>query len=314
MKNRIGDMLAAQGFNEIMNNSLTRSSYYDKLETFKSDHLVQILNPLSNDLNVMRQSLLFGVLETVVYNQNRRNKDLKLFEYGNCYFYSKEAENDNSDSLAPYSEQQHLALALTGEMQDESWHSQTHTSDFYHLKAYVKNVLQSVGINAGELIAGEIDGDDLLDFGMAYLTKKGDTLVYFGQVSKALQKTFEIDSKVYYADFDWDVLLNLIKDNKTAFSEISKFQEVRRDLALLIDNSIRFEEIEKAAFKTESKLLKEVSLFDVYEGKNLPAGKKSYAVKFILKDDNQTLTDKNIDRIMNKLIKSFEHQLGAQLR
>lgn len=314
LKNFVGDMLSAQGFNEIMNNSLTKSSYYDGLETFASEHLVQILNPLSIDLNTMRQTLLFGALETVVYNQNRRNSDLKLFEFGNCYFYNKTADEKNNDSLSGYTEVQHLALLVTGKTTAEIWNKPQEQSSFNDIKAYVINLLKKVGIPTGSLIGGEVSGDDLLDYGMAYLTRKGDTMVYFGKVAKKIQKGFDIDNEVFYADFNWDVILSESKNAKTKYTEISKFQEVRRDLALLIDSSVRFEEIEKIAFKTERELLKQVSLFDIYQGDKLPKGKKSYAVSFILQDTTNTLKDKAIDKIMHKLIKSFEHQLGAQLR
>lgn len=314
VKNMVSDMLSARGFYEIMNNSLTKASYYEGLETFKTEHLVEILNPLSNDLNTMRQTLLFGVMESMVYNQNRRNSDLKLYEFGNCYYFNKKEDLKDGVALAGYSEVQHLALAITGFGSAESWHDAQKEVDVYNLKAYVLNTLKKLGIQSGSLIGGEIDGDDLLDYGMTYLTRKGDTLVYFGKVAAKLQKQFDIDKPVYYADFNWDVVLKEIKEAGTAYKEISKFQEVRRDLALLLDKNIRFETIEKMAFKTESNLLKKVSLFDVYEGKNLPAGKKSYAVSFILQDENKTLKDKNIDKIMHRLIKAFEHQLGAQLR
>lgn len=314
VKNMVGDILSAQGFYEIMNNSLTKASYYMGLETFKSEHLVEILNPLSIDLNAMRQTLLFGVLESVVYNQNRRTSDLKLYEFGNCYYFDKDQDLRDGVALAAYSEVQHLALSITGFGSKEAWNKAQKEMDFYDLKAYVLNVLKKLGINSGSLIGGEVEDDDLIDYGMTYLTRKGDTLVYFGKVAKKLQKQFDIDHEVYYADFNWDVVLKEIKDITTAYKEISKYQEVRRDLALLLDNSTRFEEVEKIAYKTESNLLKEVSLFDVYEGKNLPDGKKSYAVSFILQDEAKTLKDKTIDKIMHRLIKAYEHQLDAQLR
>ncbi|MFB6343009.1 phenylalanine--tRNA ligase subunit beta [Saccharicrinis sp. FJH62] len=314
VKNMVGDLLSAQGFYEIMNNSLTKASYYEGLETFKSEHLVEILNPLSIDLNAMRQTLLFGVLESVVYNQNRRNSDLKLYEFGNCYYFDKKEDLKDGVALAAYSEVQHLALAITGFGSKEIWNQAQKEMDFYDLKAYVLNALKKLGIHSGSLIGGEVEDDDLLDYGMTYLTRKGDTLVYFGKVAKKLQKQFDIDNEVYYADFNWDVVLKEIKEVTTAYKEISKYQEVRRDLALLLDKTTRFEEVEKIAYKTESNLLKEVSLFDVYEGKNLPNGKKSYAVSFILQDENKTLKDKDIDKIMHRLIKAYEHQLDAQLR
>ena len=314
VKNMVADMLSAQGFYEIMNNSLTKATYYDGLDTFKPEHLVEILNPLSIDLNAMRQTLLFGGLETVVYNQNRRNSDLKLYEFGNCYYYNKEDDQKEAEALSAYSEVQHLSLIISGLSSKESWSQAQKEMDFYDLKSYVLNTLKKLGINSGSLIGGEVEDDDLLDYGMAYLTRKGETLVYFGKVSKKLQKQFDIDHAVYYADFNWDVVLKVIKDVSTAYKEISKYQEVRRDLALMLDKKIRFEEIERIAYKTESTLLKEVSLFDVYEGENLPEGKKSYAVSFMLQDENKTLKDKDIDKIMHRLIKAYEHQLAAQLR
>ena len=314
LKNKVSDMLSSQGFNEIMNNSLTRSGYYEGLETFPSANCVAILNPLSNDLNVMRQTLLFGCLETAVYNQNRRSSNLKLYEFGNCYFFNPASEQDVNKPLEPYTEVQHLAILLSGNVADENWNAKEKGLDFYDLKGYVVNLLKKTGISVGSLIAGEIDDSDLIESGMSWLTRSGETLVYFGKVAKKLQKQFDIENAVYYADINWDVLLSEHAKAKVSFTEIARYPEVRRDLALLIDKSVQFTQIEALAYKTERKLLKKVALFDVYEGNKLPEGKKSYAVSFILQDEDKTLNDKQIEKTMSRLVEVYTQELDAVLR
>lgn len=314
LKNKVSDMLSSQGFNEIMNNSLSRSGYYEGLETFPSTHCVAILNPLSNDLNVMRQTLLFGCLETAVYNQNRRSSNLKLYEFGNCYYFNPQSESNANKPLAPYTEVQHLAILLSGNVTEENWNAKEKQLDFYDLKGFVVNLLKKTGISVGSLIAGEIDDSDLIESGMSWLTRSGETLVYFGKVSRKLQKQFDIENPVFYADINWDVLLSEHSKAHVSFSEIGRYPEVRRDLALLIDKSVQFTQIEALAYKTERKLLKRVSLFDVYEGNKLPEGKKSYAVSFILQDDDKTLTDKQIEKTMSRLVEVYSQELGAVLR
>jgi len=312
LQNLIAEQLTASGFNEILNNSLTSSSYYSDLKSFPTEETVLMLNPLSSDLNGMRQTLLFGGLESISYNRNRRKQDLKFYEYGNCYHFNAENRNE-SNRLSPYSEEYHLGLWITGNKTGQTWlHGEEKTS-FYELKAYVENVLARLGIERNAVIIEE-SADDVFAKCMIFSTRGGKCLAKLGSIQAGLLRKFDIDTDVFYADILWKTLLDQTKKAKVSYSELSKYPEVRRDLALLLDKSVRFAEIEKIALATEKKLLKSVSLFDVYEGKNLPQGKKSYAVSFTLQDETQTLNDKLIEGIMNKLIKNFETQLGASLR
>lgn len=312
LQNLIAEQLTASGFNEILNNSLTSSAYYTDLKSFPTEETVLMLNPLSSDLNGMRQTLLFGGLESISYNRNRRKQDLKFYEYGNCYHFN--AENRNEENrLSPYTEEYHLGIWITGNKTAQTWlHGEEKTS-FYELKAYVENVLARLGIERNAIIIEE-SADDVFAKSMIFSTRGGKVLAKLGSIQVGLLKKFDIDTDVFYADILWKTLLDQTKKSKVSYSELSKYPEVRRDLALLLDKSVRFAEIEKIALATEKKLLKNVSLFDVYEGKNLPQGKKSYAVSFTLQDETQTLNDKLIEGIMNKLIKNFETQLGASLR
>ena len=312
LQNMIAEQLTAQGFNEIMNNSLTKGAYYAGLSSFPGEQSVKILNPLSSDLNVMRQSLIFGGLESIAYNVNRKNADLKLYEFGNCYYYN--AENKKEDeTLSAYSENFHLGMWITGQQHAASWAVSDHKSSIYELKAYVENILRRIGIQTDKLNTVQHQ-DDLFSEALAIQTNGGKLLAVYGIVHPKIRKIADIDQDVFYADLHWNNILKEIKKHKVQFAEIPKYPEVRRDLALLIDKSIRFAEIEKIAFETEKKLLKKVSLFDVYEGKNLATGKKSYAVSFILQDETKTLTDNQIDAIMKKLQNNFETKLGAKLR
>ncbi|HAZ58145.1 MAG TPA: phenylalanine--tRNA ligase subunit beta, partial [Bacteroides graminisolvens] len=312
LQNLIAEQLVGCGFNEILNNSLTRAAYYNELPTFPADNLVMLLNPLSADLNAMRQTLLFGGLESIAHNANRKNADLKFFEFGNCYYFNAEKKNAEK-VLAPYSEDYHLGMWVTGKKVSGSWAHADENSSVYELKAYVENVLLRLGLNPQNLVIGNL-ADDVFASALSVNTRGGKRLAVFGVVTKKLLKAFDIDNEVYYADLNWKELMKAIKSVKVSYTELSKFPAVKRDLALLIDRSVTFAEIEKIAYDTEKKLLKEVSLFDVYEGKNLDAGKKSYAVSFLLQDENQTLNDKTIDKVMSKLIKNLEDKLGARLR
>jgi len=312
LQNLIAEQLVGCGFNEILNNSLTRAAYYNELPTFPADNLVMLLNPLSADLNAMRQTLLFGGLESIAHNANRKNADLKFFEFGNCYYFNVEKKNAEK-VLAPYSEDYHLGMWVTGKKVSGSWAHADENSSVYELKAYVENVLLRLGLNPQNLVIGNL-ADDVFASALSVNTRGGKRLAAFGVVTKKLLKAFDIDNEVYYADLNWKELMKAIKSVKVSYTELSKFPAVKRDLALLIDRSVTFAEIEKIAYDTEKKLLKEVSLFDVYEGKNLDAGKKSYAVSFLLQDENQTLNDKTIDKVMSKLIKNLEDKLGARLR
>lgn len=312
LQNLVSEQLVGCGFNEILNNSLTAASYYDGLETYKPENLVRIMNPLSNDLNVMRASLLFGGLECIQHNANRKNADLRFFEFGNCYHFNAEKKNPEK-VLAAYSEELHLGLWLTGKYISNSWAHPDMNSSVYELKAYVLNIFSRLGVNLGAMVFGNLS-DDIYSVAISIHTRGGKLVATFGVLSKKLQKAFDIDNEVYYADINWKELMKAIKGKKVTYTEISKFPAVKRDLALLIDKKVQFAEIEKIAYETDKKLLKSVELFDVYEGKNLEAGKKSYAVSFVLQDENATLNDKQIDKLMQKLIANLQNKLDAKLR
>lgn len=313
LQNLISEQLTGCGFNEILNNSLTKAGYYETLSSFPAANLVMMMNPLSADLNAMRQTLLFGGLESVAYNVNRKNQDLKFYEFGNCYYFNGEKKEEGKP-LAAYSEDMHLGLWLTGNKTAQSWVRADEKTSVFELKGYVLNILRRLGVNLQKLVAETETTNDLFAEALVIKTKQGKQLAILGSVAKKQLKALDIDVPVFFADLNWNNLLIESTRNKVSFSEISKFPEVKRDLALLIDKNISFAEIEKLAYATEKNLLRKVQLFDVYEGKNLEAGKKSYAVSFTLQDDAKTLNDKQIDGIMQKLIKQFEEKLGAKLR
>ena len=326
LQNIVSEQLVGAGFHEILNNSLQRGAYYDSSATYKAENCVRLLNPLSQDLNVLRQTLLFGGLESVARNINHRNADLRLFEFGNCYKFQAERRCADiipgiSSSRDPevikhvldaYSEDSHLGLWLTGKRVSGSWAHPDEESSFAELKAYVMNVFTRIGLPMGMLVFANGDSD-LFDKSIQVQNRGGKVLAEMGIVSRRILKQFDIDAPVYYADLRWKQLMKAIRTQKVTYTEISKFPAVSRDLALLLDESVEFAQIEKIAYQTEKKLLKAVRLFDVYEGKNLPAGKKSYAVNFILQDETKTLNDKAIDVIMNKLIQQLTKQLNAEL-
>ena len=309
IQNTISDVLTANGFNEIMCNSLTKADYYNDLESYKATNLVKIFNPLSNDLNVMRQTLLFGGLESVAYNRNRRNLDLKLYEFGNNY-YLKDSESENP--LKKYNEEKHLALFLTGNKSEESWIMKEEPTSFFLLKSYVENIIERLGFNLNQVISNETTSD-LFTEGLSYEYNKKQ-IVNFGILNKKLLKSFDIDTHVYFAEFAWDTVVKLSAKNSIRYTEIPKYPEVRRDLALLLDKDVKFGDIKDLAYKSERKLLKKVSLFDIYEGEKLGANKKSYAISFVFQDEYKTLTDKQIDKIMNNFIRVFEKEFNAQIR
>lgn len=312
LQNLVSEQLIGCGFNEILNNSLTAAGYYEGLESYKNENLVRLMNPLSNDLNVMRQTLLFGGLESIQHNANRKNADLKFFEFGNCYYFHAEKKNPEK-ALAAYTEEYHLGMWVTGKRVSNSWAHPDEDSSIYELKAYVMNIFTRLGLNLGNVVFGNLT-NDIYSVAVSVHTRGGKLLATFGLVGKKIQKAFDIDNEVYYAEINWNELMKATKSAKVSFKELSKFPAVKRDLALLIDKNVQFAEIEKIAYETEKKLLKEVELFDVYEGKNLEAGKKSYAVSFLLQDENATLNDKQIDKIMSKLIANLESKLNAKLR
>ena len=318
---RISEQLTAQGFNEILNNSLTKVSYYEPLDGLSLATCVKIMNPLSQDLGVMRQTLLFGGLESIQRNANRKNADLKFYEFGNCYHYNAQKIADRQakdphwvyDPLYAYSEEPHLALWLTGNKTAQSWVQKEEKTSFYTLHAYVNNVLRRLGVNV-QLLTSEPLNSELCSDGMMIKAPNGKQIGFMGIVNGKLLKAFDIDNPVYYADLDWNMLLKLNKQYKPVINDLPKFPEVKRDFALLVDKSVKFADLAKAALAAEKKLLKAVNLFDVYEGKNLEAGKKSYALSFILQDAENTLKDKQIEAIMAKLLKTFEEKFGAKLR
>jgi len=300
LQNIVGNQLASQGFYEILSNSLTTPNYIKLSEQLKEEHNITMLNPLSNDLSVMRQSLLFSGLESILHNINRRQSDLKLFEFGKTYHnYNNKRE-----------EYKHLTLFTTGNKTAESWSVTASKSDFFYLKGTVIALLERLGINRYKSAPTKNDA-----FSEGMLFEQGKMpIVSFGVVKNSILKHFGISQNVLFADFNWDNIIEVAKRNKIKFTAIPKYPEVRRDFALLLDDNISFEQIHTIAKQTEKQLLKNVSLFDVYEGKNLPKGKKSYAVSFMFQDEHKTLTDKVIDKIMNKLQSNFENKLGAELR
>lgn len=312
LQNMISEQLTGCGFNEILCNSLTKESYYTDNKTYAEGNCVRLLNPLSSDLSVMRQTLLYGGLESVAYNRNRKNPDIRFYEFGNCYFYN-DKDKSGDDILREYSEDYRLGLWLSGNTISNSWASADEKSSVYQLKAYVENILLRLGIS-GEKYSYSQFSDDIFSSAVHIVSKTGRKLGIFGIVNKKLLNVMDIGSDVFFAEMYWNVLMKEIKKFEITFSDISKFPSVKRDLALLLDKNILFEEVETSAYKAERKFLKQVSLFDVYEGKNLPAGKKSYAVNFVLQDDEKTLNDKQIDGIMKKILTQLENDLGARLR
>ena len=312
LENLVSEQLVGCGFNEILNNSLTREAYYDGLQTYKSENLVRLMNPLSSDLNVMRQSLLFGGLEVVRHNVNRRNANLRLFEFGNCYYFN-EGKRNPEKVLSAYSEDQRLGLWVTGKRVEGSWAHPNEDSSFYELKAYVMNILVRIGLPMGGLLI-ETGENDIFAKSIVVKDRNGKVYLELGLVKKAILAAFDIEQEVYYADLNWTLLTSKVRGAKVSFKEISKFPAVSRDLALLVDKQVTFAEIEKVCFAADKKLLKKVELFDVYEGKNLEAGKKSYAINLTLQDEDKTMNDKQTDNIMQKIVQSLEKQLGAKLR
>tara|TARA_R110002050_G_scaffold16019_2_gene48958 strand:- start:52868 stop:55294 length:2427 start_codon:yes stop_codon:yes gene_type:complete len=300
IQSKIGDLLAAKGFYEILTNSLSTPIYNKLSDHIKDEQTVHIINPLSNDLSIMRKSMLFSGLEAILYNNNRKRQNLKFFEFGKSYHLYNEK----------YVENKHLALFLCGNKNEDNWTGQSQKTSFYTLKSIVESILERLGINT--IIPSPTKNDDFTE-GLTLKSQKLD-LVDFGVVKKSILKKFDIKNEVLYADFKWDVIIELARNNKVSYKEIAKFPEVKRDFALLIDSEVSFKAVHDIAFETEKKMLKEVSLFDVYTGSKLPKGKKSYAVSFTLKSENATLTDKQIDKIMNKFQEKFETKLGAELR
>lgn len=307
------DFLASNGFMECMNNSLTKGEYYEKMKTFPKEKSVYIMNPLSSDLNVMRQTLLFSGLEVVAYNLNRQASSLKFFELGNVYSYEpKEGEENPTDSLKSYKEGARLSMFISGKS-TQYWRNSIGEGHFFTLKGYLELLLKKMGVDIYSLEAVPAPGD-LFSEGIEYLTKGGKRLALIGTVAPARLKAFGIKQPVFAAELNWDLLFDLYKKNKVKYKELPKFPEVKRDFALLLDENVTFAQIRQAAFSTEKRLLKQVSLFDVYRGDKIPEGKKQYAVSFVLQDPEKTLTDQYVEQVMSKLLNSFTKQFGATLR
>ena len=312
LENIISEQLCGAGFNEILNNSLTRSAYYDGLTTYPAANCVMLKNPLSADLNVMRQTLLFGGLQSVEFNIKHKNKNISFFEFGNCYTRNIENKKEN-DALSEYNEDYRLGLWITGKRVENNWAHADENFSAFELKAHIENILSRIGISIDSLTWGGFS-NDIYSSGMTIVSPSGRNLGTFGVVNKNILRMIDIDNEVYFAELSWKAMMKEIKKLQITFREISKFPEVKRDLALLADKNITFADIKKVALECERKLLKSVILFDVYEGKNLAQGKKSYAVSFYLQDKEKTLNDKQIDSIMSKIQKSLEDKLGVQLR
>lgn len=301
IQNDISNLLVNVGFNEIMNNSLTKSAYYEGLETILADQNIEILNPLSQDLNILRRSLIFGGLESIAKNQNMKNADLKFFEFGKTYWKDEEGK---------YQEKKHLSLLVTGKNEQESWNSTSNAVNYFTVKGYITLLIEKLGIK--KLKTKALQNEFLIE-GVGLYFKK-TLIAEFGKVKQSFLKTSGIKQDVYFADIQWDEIVKLVQFVKTKFQPIAKFHPVKRDLSLLLDQAVKFADLERIAFESERGLLKEVQLFDIYEGKKLPEGKKSYALSFILQSDESTLKDKQIEKTMLKLQTAFEEKLKAELR
>ena len=312
VKEGLSDFLAANGFHEIMNNSLTKGEYYTKLKSFPQENLVRILNPLSSDLNVMRQTLLLNGLEVVSYNINRQMPDLKIFEVGNVYSFQPSVEVENPSILKSYKESAKISMFVTGPG-TQTWRAGANQASYFSLKGYLELLLRRYGVEPADLEYSAAPAD-LFSEGLVYKTQSGKEVAVMGTISQTLLKKFGIKQQVFAAEISWDVLFQLVKKQKILFKEMSKFPEVRRDLALLLDEEVNFYDLRKSSFKTEKKILKSVTLFDVYRGDKIPEGKKQYAISFVMQDPKETLRDKTVEETINKLLKNFETNFGAQLR
>ena len=310
LRNMVSDMLSSCGFAEVMNNSLTKSSYYENNEVFPAERCVRIMNPLSADLGVMRQSLLYGLLEVVELNVNRKAQSVKIYEFGNTYTYAPERKEEGG--LAPYDESFRLSVAISGLQTSQSWNSKGEVSNFFTLKAVAEKILRRFGMDIYTLRSEPL-ANELFSEGLS-LKAGNKELLQIATVSPKVRKVFDLKGEVYFLDIDFDTLLKYTRKHKITVKELAKFPAVKRDLALLVDSAVSYAELRQIAFQTEKKLLKDVTLFDVYTGDKLEAGKKSYALGFILQDESKTLDEKSIENTMNKLIDAFAKKVGATIR
>ena len=313
LRNLISEQLCAEGFNEILNNSLTAEAYYDGLASYPASNCVKLLNPLSNDLNVMRQTLLFGGLESLSHNINRKAADLAMYEFGNVYFFNPSAGPTAENVLAPYREASRLAIWLTGALRPGNWARPEQPATVYDMKAVVANIFARLGISPAEIKLSS-SSSELYAAGLDIATRSGKPLGTLGILAKKLAAKFDIKQEVVYCELDWHALVNLSLRKSVSYSPLAKTMPVKRDLALLLDKAVSMEQVEAAVRESERRLLREVTLFDVYEGKNLPEGKKSYAIAITLQDTEKTLNDKQIEAVMNKIIGNLTKKLGAELR
>lgn len=312
LRDLVSEQLVGYGFNEVMNNSLTKTSYYETLENLSLNKAVKIMNPLSSDLGVMRQTLLFGGLENIKRNLNRKIEDLRFFEFGNCYHYDASKLSDNH--MTVYSEELHLGMWLAGKREHNSWIKENEKTSIYELKAHVENVFRRLGVQAQALNISENAESDLMSVTLKYTAHNGKDIAVLGIVKHGILQKLDISGDVFFADINWTNLMKLTRKNKVVYSKLSKFPPVSRDLALLVKSDVKFADIERIARSTEKKLLKSVELFDVYEGKNIGEGMKSYAVNFILEDSEKTLTDERTDKVMKNIMNNLAREIGAQQR
>lgn len=312
LRDLVSEQLVGYGFNEVMNNSLTKTSYYETLENLSLNKAVKIMNPLSSDLGVMRQTLLFGGLENIKRNLNRKIEDLRFFEFGNCYHYDASKLSDNH--MTAYSEELHLGMWLAGKREHNSWIKENEKTSIYELKAHVENVFRRLGVQAQALNINENAESDLMSVTLKYTAHNGKDIAVLGIVKHGILQKLDISGDVFFADINWTNLMKLTRKNKVVYSKLSKFPPVSRDLALLVKSDVKFADIERIARSTEKKLLKSVELFDVYEGKNIGEGMKSYAVNFILEDSEKTLTDERTDKVMKNIMNNLAREIGAQQR
>lgn len=314
LRNLVSDQLTALGFNEILNNSLTAEAYYADSRIYPIDTCVRLLNPLSNELCLMRRTLLYGGLESIAHNINRKNENLLMYEFGNVYSLNPQAESTAERPLAPYHEDSHMAIWLTGDLHPASWLRPAESSTVYDLKATVVNILHRLGIKDSELKITSLPADELYAASLLLATRSGKEIGRMGILSKAVLKRFDIKQPVYYAELDWHTLAQLSLKHKVSYTPLPKTHPVKRDLALLLDNAVTMAQVDATVRESERKLLRDVTLFDAYEGNKLPEGKKSYAISITLQDDEKTLQDKQIEAVMNKIVTNLTKKLGAQLR